>query len=165
MHPWSTELFSICKSPQVLTSSPHICNWLLCEQLTKQEPENWQPSGTIGIPGPTVAWKRTKSRTQGESSSTNYDVSHNAYGSSTLPELLLILKGTSNLLQTTAVEMVCVSVSNTFKVHSGKAFTCFFLFCFVFCRERERGEGHCSIWLLTNDSRSSVLFKFLKACT
>lgn len=42
---------SLFESPQVLACSPHICNWLLCEQLTRQQPGKWQPSGSTGDPG------------------------------------------------------------------------------------------------------------------
>ena len=39
------------QSPQVLAGSPLIHNWLLCSQLTRQQPGNWQPSGAVGDPG------------------------------------------------------------------------------------------------------------------
>lgn len=73
MIPRSAASFSISESPQVFASSPRICNRLLCEQLTRQQPGNWRPSGANGNPGPprSLIAFIVKNKTQGESWSAN----------------------------------------------------------------------------------------------
>lgn len=41
---------SVFERPRVFACSPHMHNRLLYEQLTRQQPGNWQPYGAIGDP-------------------------------------------------------------------------------------------------------------------